>query len=266
MRAVDLTKTSRTLSPTCHLDLAATRPPRTGLGSFGYGLALLALGACQTRPPEPESRKPATVAAKPAPKPTPQPDEADTNADPLNGKFSLADATEGLPAGKTLHATLETELGTLNCELLADKAPLTVANFVGLARGLRPFKDVGRNWVKRPAYDGTTFHRVIKGFMIQGGDPNGTGQGEPGYVIPDERWEGATHNKRGQLCMANRGPNTNGMQFFITDAAAPHLDRSYTIFGQCGPDNVMDKLAGVAVEGDRSLKPTLIRKVTISRK
>src|SRR5690606_29353807 len=151
--------------------------------------------------------------------------------DPLGGKFTLADATQGLPATGKLVAEIETDQGTLSCELYDDKAPITVANFVGLARGLRPFKDPRTGeWVKRPAYDGTVFHRIIKGFMIQGGDPTGTGRGEPGYVIPDEIWEGSKHDQRGLLCMANRGKDTNGMQFFITDAAKPHLDGGYTIF------------------------------------
>jgi len=236
------------------------------LTQLGSGLALVLLVSCQRRAPEPEPEKATERPAKATPAMKPKPTSAAASADPLAGKFTLAEATEGLPAGKSLTATIETDLGTLKCDLLADKAPVTVANFVGLARGLRPFKDETGNWAKRPAYDGTTFHRVIKGFMIQGGDPKGTGQGEPGYVIPDERWEGATHNKRGQLCMANRGPNTNGMQFFITDKAAPHLDSSYTIFGQCGPDSVMDKLVDVEVRGDSSVKPTSIRKVTIARK
>ena len=89
--------------------------------------------------------------------------------------------------------------------------------------------------MNKPAYDGTSFHRIIKGFMIQGGDAKGNGSGEPGYVIKDELWEGAKHDRAGLLCMANRGPNTNGAQFFITDAAAAHLDTSYTIFGECAP-------------------------------
>jgi peptidyl-prolyl cis-trans isomerase A (cyclophilin A) len=120
--------------------------------------------------------------------------------------------------------------------------------------------------VKRPAYDGTSFHRIIKGFMIQGGDPQGTGAGEPGYVFPDEVWPGATHDKRGLICMANRGPNTNGMQFFIMDGEAKHLDRSYTIFGQCSPDSVIEKIAAAEVNGDRAVKPPKIRKVSITRK
>ena len=101
--------------------------------------------------------------------------------------------------------------------------------------------------------------------MIQGGDPAGTGAGEPGYVIPDEIWEGAKHDQRGQLCMANRGPNTNGMQFFITDGAPAHLDGGYTIFGKCGPEKVIEALASVPVIGERAADPPKIEKVTIRR-
>lgn len=185
--------------------------------------------------------------------------------DPLKGKFTLEDATKDLEGKGKLIATMDTEFGTLECELYEDKAPITVANFVGLARGIRPFKDDGE-WVKRPGYDGSTFHRIVKGFMIQGGDPKGNGTGEPGYVIPDEIWPGAKHDERGLLCMANRGPNTNGMQFFITDAAAPHLDKGYTIFGKCGPDKVIDTLANQPVKGQRAENPPKINKVTIQRK
>jgi len=186
--------------------------------------------------------------------------------DPLNGQFSLQDATKGLaPTGK-LVAEIATDAGKLRCELFEDKAPKAVANFVGLARGLRPFKDPKtREWVKRPAYDGTGFHRIIKGFMIQGGDPTGTGAGEPGYVFQDEVWPGAAHDRRGLLCMANRGPNTNGLQFFILDAPARHLDRSFTIFGSCGPDSVIEKLASSEVRGDKAVNPPKISKVTIRR-
>jgi peptidyl-prolyl cis-trans isomerase A (cyclophilin A) len=205
--------------------------------------------------PEP---KPSRTGAKPVKEVQPSPD------DPLKGKWTLPEATKGLTGSGKLYADIETGLGKLSCELFEDKTPITVANFVGLARGLRPFKDKG-TWVKRPGYDGTTFHRVIRGFMIQGGDPQGTGGGEPGYVIPDEIWEGAAHDRRGLLCMANRGPNTNGMQFFITDAAAAHLDGGYTIFGQCEPDAVIEKLASVPVKGDRAETPTKIERVKIRR-
>jgi len=187
-------------------------------------------------------------------------------SDPAAGKFSLEEATKGLPAKGKLVADIVTSLGKLSCELYDDKAPITVANFIGLARGLRPWKAPDGTWVKKPLYDGTIFHRIIKGFMIQGGDPMGTGAGEPGYVIPDEVWPGAAHDRRGLLCMANRGKNTNGAQFFILDAAARHLDSGYTIFGSCGPDSAVEALASVPVNGERPVTPLKINKVTIHRK
>jgi peptidyl-prolyl cis-trans isomerase A (cyclophilin A) len=240
----------------------------------------LVLAACRSSTPEPTpEERPAmeqdpVATPVPAPKPATPPAERPRAApaatvasdDPLGGKFTLEDALAKLPGKGTLVAEIATNLGKLECQLYEDRAPITVANFVGLARGLRPFKGPDGEWVKKAGYDGTTFHRVIKGFMIQGGDPKGTGGGEPGYVIPDEVWQGATHDRRGLLCMANRGPNTNGMQFFIMDGAALHLDRSYTIFGECGPESVIEKLASVEVRGDRSVNPTKIEKVTIKRK
>ncbi|KYF67499.1 peptidylprolyl isomerase, partial [Sorangium cellulosum] len=191
------------------------------------------------RPP-PQRRK---VSAKPVAEVKPSED------DPVKGKWTLEDATKGLPPGKTLTASIETDLGTLSCKLFDDKAPITVANFVGLARGIRPWKTPEGKWEKKPAYDGTIFHRIIQGFMIQGGDAKKNGTGEAGYVIPDEVWEDGSHDRPGLLCMANRGKNTNSAQFFITDAAAFHLDNGYTIFGECGPEELVHKLAGVEVKG-----------------
>jgi peptidyl-prolyl cis-trans isomerase A (cyclophilin A) len=190
--------------------------------------------------------------------------------DQPRGRFSMADATAGLPGSGPLVATIKTSVGDLRCSLDERHAPYTVANFVGLARGVRPWKNPDSGvWENRPAYDGTTFHRIIKGFMIQGGDPTGTGTGEPGYTIPDEPWAGAAHDRAGLLCMANRGPDTNGMQFFITDAAAPHLDRgrtAYTIFGECSPVSVVHAIANVPVGvADRPTTPVRIVSVTISR-
>jgi len=259
------------------------------LGSlFALSLAL----GCQKTEPEPESKPIETQKAEPATPPPATPPATETAAttasaapapapgpkttpvasvpvspdDPLAGKFTLDDATKGLTGTGDLYADIQTDLGKLECELYADKAPITVANFVGLARALRPFKQADGKWAKKNAYDGLTFHRVIKGFMIQGGDPAGNGSGEPGYVIPDEIWEGAHHNQRGQLCMANRGKNTNGMQFFIMDGQSAHLDGGYTIFGKCSPEDVIIKLASVEVQGDHSVKATKISKVTIKRK
>jgi peptidyl-prolyl cis-trans isomerase A (cyclophilin A) len=252
----------------------------------------LVLGACEEPPPEPESRpspatpavttaatadlggKAATATARPAPPPAPAPGKLPAKPvaevkpsedDPLKGKFTLADATKGLTGKGALVAEIKTDKGTLSCTLFEDKAPITVANFVGLARGLRPWKTPAGKWEKKPGYDGTTFHRVVKGFMIQGGDPAGTGAGEPGYVIPDEVWEDARHDQRGLLCMANRGPNTNGMQFFVMDGVAAHLDGGYTVFGKCEPESVVEALASVPVRGERSVSPTKIEKITVKR-
>jgi peptidyl-prolyl cis-trans isomerase A (cyclophilin A) len=195
-----------------------------------------------------------------------------TSPDPLGGKFTLKDALEGLPKKGKLQATIETGYGELVCTLYEDKAPLTVANFVGLARGLRPFWDAQAGaWVKRPLYDGTTFHRVIADFMIQGGDHLGNGTGDVGFNVPDEIWPGTKHDRAGLLCMANKGPNTNGGQFFITDAPAPHLTamNTYTVFGECTPLDVVHRIARApkpSPYSERPEPPVPIRKVTIARK
>jgi len=182
--------------------------------------------------------------------------------DPNHGKFTLADA-----GGGPFVATINTSMGTMTCKLYGDKAPNTVANFVGLATGKRAWKDGNTNkWnVNKPAYDGTTFHRIIAGFMIQGGDPMGTGRGEPGYVIDDELWPGAKHDRAGLLCMANRGHNTNGQQFFITDDAAAHLDGNYTIFGECAPVDVVHTIAKVPKQGEKPTTPVTITSIKITK-
>jgi peptidyl-prolyl cis-trans isomerase A (cyclophilin A) len=185
--------------------------------------------------------------------------------DPLEGKFTLADATKDLKGSGALVATIDTSMGALRCKLYEDKAPNTVANFVGLARGLRVWKDPNDAWVLRPAYDGTDFHRIIKGFMIQGGDPKGNGAGEPGYTIKDELWSGAKHDRAGLLCMANRGHDTNGQQFFITDAAAAHLDGNYTIFGECSPEKTVHDIANSPLRGEKPVTPVAIKTVTVAR-
>ena len=170
-----------------------------------------------------------------------------------------------LASARHVEATLRTDLGVLRCELFQDRAPRTVENFVGLATGEKAWLDPKSGlWLNEPAYDGTTFHRTIAEFMIQGGDRGGTGKGEPGYVFDDEIWPGAKHDRAGLLCMANRGKNTNGAQFFITDAPANHLDGSYTIFGECAPLGVVHEIAHVRTgPGDRPLTPVVIQRVTI---
>lgn len=199
-----------------------------------------------------------------APKPNYPPGK--TGDDPHKGSYTIAEATKELKGSGAIVAKIDTSKGALQCKLFDDKAPNTVANFIGLATGKRAWKDSrSSTWVTRPAYDGTTFHRIIKGFMIQGGDPLGNGTGEPGYVIKDELWEGSKHDRAGLLCMANRGHNTNGAQFFVTDAAAAHLDNNYTIFGECAPVEVVHDIASVQLSGEHPTTPVKILSVTISR-
>lgn len=245
--------------------------------------AALALSAACSKKPEPAfeakaespkavEKQEAPAAQAPVEPAKPAVTREPTSPDPLGGKFSLEDATEGLPKKGTLRASIVTTEGTLDCKLFPDKAPITVANFVGLARGLRPFWDPKTaKWEKRPLYDGTTFHRTIAGFMIQGGDHLGDGTGGVGYEIKDELVEGLTHDRAGLLCMANRGPNTNGGQFFITDAATPHLTqmKSYTIFGECAPVDVIHKIANrpnASAHSDSPKDAVVMSKVSIERK
>jgi peptidyl-prolyl cis-trans isomerase A (cyclophilin A) len=134
---------------------------------------------------------------------------------------------------ETITATFKTSMGEIVVNLLPAKAPKTVANFLALAEGTREWKDPkSGQMVKRPLYDGTVFHRVIPDFMIQGGDPLGTGTGGPGYRFEDEIGPDNRFDRPGLLAMANAGPNTNGSQFFITEVPTPHLNRGHTIFGE----------------------------------
>lgn len=172
-----------------------------------------------------------------------------TGADPEAGNFTLAEALTDLPEGPgPLRAIITTSLGTLTCTLRDDVNPIAVANFVGLTRGLRPWRGADSHWRKRRFYDGLLFHRVIPGFVIQGGDPLGTGAGGPGYMFADEPSE-VTH-VAGALAYANAGPDTNGSQFYVTEGAEPSLDEDFTVFGVCAPVAVVTAIAGVATDGD----------------
>ncbi len=168
---------------------------------------------------------------------------------------------------ENLTATFQTSLGEIVVKLLPEKAPKTVANFVGLAEGTKEWKDPKSGQaVKRPLYDGTVFHRVILDFMIQGGDPLGTGTGGPGYRFEDEIGPDNRFDKPGLLAMANAGPNTNGSQFFITEVPTPHLNRGHTIFGQVveGQD-IVTKIARVPRgPGDRPVTPVRVNKITVA--
>jgi peptidyl-prolyl cis-trans isomerase A (cyclophilin A) len=245
----------------------------SSLVAFG---SLLAMGCksppaelepAPTKDPAGEATTKAATPAKAEPGSSSSGGAGKKGSDPHEGGFTLAEATKDLAGKGPIVATITTSKGTLQCKLFDDKAPITVANFIGLATGKRAWKDPNSGaWVNKPAYDGTTFHRVIKGFMIQGGDAKGTGSGEPGYVIKDEVWDGAKHDRAGLLCMANRGPNTNGAQFFITDALAAHLDSGYTIFGECAPVEVVHDIANVPTGmQDKPQTPVTIKSVTISR-
>lgn len=154
-------------------------------------------------------------------------------------RFALSDATAGLKGGGPLYAVFELEQGkkplsTLRCELYTELTPTTVANFVGLARGLRPFRDSETGaWVTRPFYDGLIFHRVVPRFVIQGGDPLGDGRGGPGYRLSDEIAPELSHDAPGIVAMANAlGGGFAGSQFYITERPTPTLDGSAAIFGR----------------------------------
>lgn len=253
---------------------------------------LLGMTACD-RGPEPtfQPEEPTRGSAEPSttePEPRKATDEGDdgksgddgpralqrrpTAPDPAGGTFTLKDALAELPGQGALTARIHTSMGTLTCTLYDDEAPETVANFVGLARGLRPWWDARTGeWQRKRYYDGTTFHRVIPDFMIQGGDHMRDGTGEVGYTFDDELHPSLKHDRAGQLCMANKGPDTNAAQFFITDGPAPHLDRmnSYTIFGECEPVETVARIARVPQTGpphNRPRRPVEIERVRIERR
>ena len=167
------------------------------------------------------------------------------------------------------YAVLDTTEGKIICRLFEKEAPITTKNFIDLAEGNRAWKDnVSGKSGSGPLYSGTIFHRVIPDFMIQGGDPSGTGMGGPGYKFQDET-KGSPHkfDKTGKLAMANAGPGTNGSQFFITVAATPWLTGNHTIFGEVveGQD-VVDKISKVQRgRQDRPVKDVVINKITIER-
>ncbi len=165
-------------------------------------------------------------------------------------------------------AVIETSAGSIHCTLFPDKAPIGVANFIGLATGTKEWKDpkTGQTMKGVPLYNGTIFHRVIPNFMIQGGDPIGTGTGDPGYKFKNEVSPGLTFDQAGRLAYANAGPDTNGSQFFITEVPTQYLDGKYTIFGQCQDIDVVKKIARLAADPrtDRPYDPPKIVRIKIT--
>jgi peptidyl-prolyl cis-trans isomerase A (cyclophilin A) len=199
--------------------------------------------------------------------------------------FAAAADAAGPPAAHPV-AIIHTTLGDLRCELFPDKAPKATSNFIGLATGKKDWTDprTGKVQHNKPFYDGIIFHRVIPGFVIQGGDPLGTGTGGPGYRFEDELHADLLFDRPGRLAMANAGPNTNGSQFFITEAPLPGLNpcldeqgcargsrivpkgTGYTIFGQCDDQSVAlaKRIAAMPRDAnDRPLNPVTITRIEI---
>jgi peptidyl-prolyl cis-trans isomerase A (cyclophilin A) len=167
-----------------------------------------------------------------------------------------------------VHAEFATTEGSFTVRLFDQEVPNTVANFVGLAEGTKEWTDPKTHEkVTKPFYDGIVFHRVIEGFMIQGGDPLGQGIGGPGYKFADEFHPSLRHSKAGILSMANAGPNTNGSQFFITLAPTPHLDNRHSVFGEVTEGMDVVRRIGTTPTGrqDRPVKDVVINAVTITR-
>jgi len=165
-------------------------------------------------------------------------------------------------------ATLHTSEGDIRVVLFPDHAPKTVANFVGLAQGTRDYSQPNASKTNSgPFYDGSVFHRVIAGFMIQGGDPTGTGRGGPGYQFEDEFHPELRFDRPYLLAMANAGPGTNGSQFFITVGPTPHLNRRHTIFGEVADAEsraVVDAIAGAQTGAqDRPLRDVVIERIEV---
>ncbi|MBA3463514.1 MAG: peptidylprolyl isomerase [Deltaproteobacteria bacterium] len=215
-------------------------------------------------PSAPQGQTPPTKTAEqpPAGQPPPSQDEV---RPPVAA--DLAEYSKDLPGNGKMVATFETSMGAIHCELYPDKAPMTVANFVGLATGKKPWTNPKTGAVEKgkPYFDGLTFHRVIPEFMIQGGDPLGVGRGGPGYQFGDE-FVAELRMQPGTLAMANAGPSTNGSQFFITEVAPDHLNGRHTIFGQCKEVDLVKQIARVAQDSsNKPDTPVRMNKVTVSK-
>jgi cyclophilin family peptidyl-prolyl cis-trans isomerase len=208
-------------------------------------LTLAGFASAQTSSTAPKSTATKPAVTKPATKPTAAPPAA-SNA--------------------PVQAIFQTTMGDITCTLFPDKAPVTVANFIGLATGKKDWKNPasGVTMHNKPLYDGTIFHRVIPNFMIQGGDPLGNGTGGPGYDFKDE-FSDLTFDQSGRLAMANSGPGTNGSQYFITEVPTPHLNGKHTIFGQCDNPELVKQITRLATDprNDRPFNPPKITHMQI---
>jgi peptidyl-prolyl cis-trans isomerase A (cyclophilin A) len=252
-------------------------------------MAVTVAGCGGPQEPARQSEPPAaTPTPAPAPTPTPTPEATPTPSaeKPVAPAETPAPSTEKPAAGTAttpadaskpsaskygpgVYAHITTNHGTMIARLFDKDAPKTVENFVGLAEGKKQWRNPRSNsMVRRPYYNNLTFHRIIPGFMIQGGDPEGTGMGGPGFTFEDEFNPKLRHNKAGILSMANRGPDTNGGQFFITLVPTPHLDDRHSVFGELveGMDTLR-AIGKVKTNGKAGmpLEPVVIKTVRIER-
>jgi peptidyl-prolyl cis-trans isomerase A (cyclophilin A) len=231
--------------------------PRPGLPGFlAIAAVFFAVAASSAQTPvTPPTTPPATPPAAPAD----LPDSPGAAAQPR---------PPAIPTGPIV--IFDTSAGRLTCKFFEKEAPVATANFIGLAEGTKDYMDpaTGQKVHGKRFYDGLTFHRVIPGFMIQGGDPRGDGTGDAGYYFDSEIVPGLGFDVPGRLAMANAGPNTNGTQFFITEEPVTDLDGKYTIFGQCDAHSVLIVKTISRVDrnaSDKPLTPVTINKVTIVR-
>ncbi|RJS16537.1 peptidylprolyl isomerase [Corallococcus sp. H22C18031201] len=226
---------------------------RTRLLTLGF--LCLALTACSKEKEGQSGGKSST---------TTTPQSVDLNTDAATAKGWQKKALDG----QELFATLTTNQGPIVVRLFSKDAPKTVSNFVGLASGEQPWIDpaTGQRVEGRPLYNGLTFHRVIPGFMIQGGDPTGTGRGSPGYRFEDEFQGSHSFDKPGILAMANAGPRTNGSQFFITTSTPAYLNGRHTIFGEVVKGyEVVEKISNVPRDAqDKPAEPVVIQSIQVS--
>lgn len=233
----------------------------------GFALSTAFVFAQQTPP------QPATAPSTPVPQAPDTPaNGAPSSAAPTNAPQELPD-TPGSQLAPTMDPTgptavLDTSMGRITCRLYDKQAPQTVANFIGLADGTKDWTNPGTHEKVhgKSLYNGTVFHRVIPGFMAQGGDPLGNGMGDPGYYVLDEIDPSLMFDVPGRLAMANSGPNTDGSQFFVTEEPYPSLNGHYTVFGQCDPSSVLVVKTITRVERDgqdKPLTPVVLKKVTI---
>ncbi|HEY1265349.1 MAG TPA: peptidylprolyl isomerase [Terriglobales bacterium] len=191
-----------------------------------------------------------------------------TQAAPAKKAAPKSAATAATPSGPT--AIIDTTAGKMKCVLFPDKAPIGVSNFIGLATGTKDWRNPVSGAKKHGValYDGTIFHRVIPEFMIQGGDPAGTGAGDPGFSFKNETSPTLKFDRPGRLAYANAGPDTNGSQFFITEVAVPRLNGGYTIFGQCDAASVelVKQIARMGRDpNDRPFRPVKINHISITQ-